>query len=54
MTRSHDIAFEIALDVDALVAEIVLYLAVVELFRQEEHEPTWRVDVATTTTEVLR
>jgi hypothetical protein len=51
MAESHDIAFDIALDADELVAEILHYLEVVELFRQEEHEPNWRGDV---TTEVLR
>ena len=45
MTREHDIALEIAPaigGVDELVAEILHYLEVVELFRREQHEPSWR------------
>ena len=32
------------LDVEALMEEIAGYLAAVELFRAEGHEPRWRVD----------
>ena len=49
MTRSQDIAVVIALDpraIDELVAEILHYLEVVELFRQELHEPSWRTEVS--------
>jgi len=45
MTREHDIAPEIALTaaaIDELVAEILHYLEVVEQFRREQHEPSWR------------
>ena len=45
MTREHDIALEIdpgGVGVDELVAEILHYLEVVELFRREQHEPSWR------------
>jgi len=31
-------------DVESLMEEIVGYLAAVELFRAEGHEPTWRAD----------
>ena len=47
MTREHDIALEIALaagGIDELVAEILHYLDVVELFRNEQHEPSWRIE----------
>ena len=52
MAESHVVTFETAHEVDELVAEICLYLEIVELFRQEDHEPVWRVDVSPT--EVLR
>ena len=45
MTREHDIELDIALaagGIEQLVAEILHYLAVVELFRREQHEPSWR------------
>lgn len=32
------------LDVESLMAEIAGYLATVELFRAEGHEPRWRTD----------
>jgi hypothetical protein len=49
MTGSHDIAVDIAFDpraIDELVTEILHYLEVVELFRREQHEPSWRSEDA--------
>ena len=39
-------------ELDELFAEILRYLEAVELFREEGHEPSWRVEG--THTEVLR
>jgi hypothetical protein len=46
MTRDHDIELDIAPagGIDELVAEILHYLEVVELFRREQHEPSWRTE----------
>jgi len=52
MTESHiDIAFDPS-EIEELISEILLYFEVVELFRREGHEPSWRVE--RTHTEVLR
>jgi hypothetical protein len=55
MTESHDIALSAVLlpgELEELFAEISRYLAAVELFRREGHEPSWRVEG--THPEVLR
>jgi hypothetical protein len=47
MTGEHDIELDIALaagGIDELVAEILHYLEVVEHFRREQHEPSWRTE----------
>jgi hypothetical protein len=41
MTGEHEIALS-AGGIDELVDEILHYLEVVELFRLEQHEPSWR------------
>ena len=52
MTESHDIRATERPELESLLAEIRLYLEIVEAFRREGHEPHWRH--GSPGTEVLR
>jgi hypothetical protein len=52
MTESHEIRALGAQEIESFLTEIRLYLEVVEAFRREGHEPSWRRE--SRETEVLR
>jgi hypothetical protein len=45
---------EFAIDYEALIREIERYLAVVDLYRAEDCEPTWRPELVLATSEGTR